>query len=78
MKKLITILTITMFLSSCRYETPKIPFIVEEINQFEDGFCKYESSKTKTLTHPFNIYWDACIIDSCGKFNVCDTVKLTK
>jgi len=78
MKKLITLLTITIFLSSCRYETPKMPFVVQEINQFRNGFCKYESYTSRIITHPFSFYWDACIIDTCGKFNVGDTIKLTK
>lgn len=76
--KLITITLFITLLSSCRYETPIMPMVIEEINQYGNGLCKYETSKNVRKTHPFNLYMDGCVIDSCGKFNVGDTIRLTK
>ncbi len=78
MKKLLTILTISLLLSSCNRKPVdyKNGAIITKIESFKEG-CIYYTNTT--------IFFDNALSDSegyfcdkCGKFNVGDTIKLTK
>jgi len=78
MKKLIYILLIIVS-TACSglagYETPKYYMIVGEIKSYS-GHCLYIAN---TTTQDFNTNfignWHPAIADSCGKWNIGDTIK---
>lgn len=76
--KLITIL-IVLILQSCScitgYETPKNYMIVGDIKSKSD-YCLYISNSGKRTTKD-NLLgnWYAAIADTCGKWNVGDTIR---
>ena len=59
-------------------ETPK-NFLVVGTIEYRENFCIYISKdrKNKTAQNPFGS-WYAAIADTCGKFNVGDTIYFSK
>lgn len=78
MKKLITILTITMFLSSCQNRIANTPLIVQSIEVYKNKICRYYVYSTFSTDKNICNSENASFLDSCSKFNVGDTIKLTK
>lgn len=85
MKKLILMLFILIGLTSCRYETPINGIIIHDIIKYDDIHCRYESAANDgtsryytTSTSPFSTHWCTSIIDSCGKYNIGDTIIFKK
>ena len=69
MKKLITLLTITIFLSSCDNSDVKGRPIIKSkfINANKEGFCRYSYNGLGTRGQEFD--------DSCNKYSIGDTIK---
>lgn len=77
MKKLI-ILTITILLSSCSNRIGNTPLIVKSVEVYKDEICKYYVYSTfKNDLNGLDTE-EASFLDSCSKFNVGDTIILTK
>jgi hypothetical protein len=76
MKKLLALLLLFV-VCSCGYApaTTEEPITITEILGRGDGYCKYYSRpKYSDILGSFN----ACFIDTCGKFNVGDSIKFVK
>ena len=76
---IITILFISIFLISCGNQIPtdknqSSPYIVTSITNLEYGTCTY---KINTGTDYIRFYDILSVVDSVGKFNICDTVYFT-
>jgi len=79
MKNLIKLLFITIIFSSCGYapiDNSK-PVIITEIEQRTDNYCNYygHGNKNIVLTLTDNRF---IFTDSCGKYQIGDTVKFKK
>jgi len=78
MKKIITILTITLLMSSCENRIADTPLIVKSVEVYNSNICKYTVYSTfKSDLNSFD-HENASFLDSCNKFNVGDTIKLYK
>lgn len=74
MKKLIGIIAIIIGLSSCGHNSVNVNqvLIIREIEKSDSPYCKYYGDNRTLQT--FSSTW--CIVDTCGKWNVGDTIKL--
>lgn len=71
------LLILTTLLVGCHTnDIPKFPFKVTEIEELDKGRCRYRSSlKFNCATFCKNYEY---IEDTCGKFQIGDTIILTK
>jgi len=82
MKIIISIFLVVM-LSSCGYETPNNMnvMIITEIgtSDYGKGLCYYVG-KGSTTSGISEVFAESrfCFYDNCGKFNVGDTIKISK
>lgn len=76
MKKLLALLLL-LVVCSCGYSpaSTREPIIITEIWASGDGFCFYYSEPDDTVLFG---NFKSCFIDTCGKFNVGDTIKFVK
>lgn len=72
MKYLITLLSIILL--GCGRDAPSINFVVKKIVCGSGRYCKYIGDGRTTA--PFATR--AMIYDTCGKFNIGDTIKFVK
>ncbi len=79
MKNLIKLLFITIIFTSCGYapiDNSK-PVIITEIEQYESGYCYYYGYGNGGMTLTPASY-NFIFKDSCGKYQIGDTVKFSK
>lgn len=80
--KIITLILITILLNSCGYKNAYFTSnntIITEIGTSSYGECYYitERGVDASITDFFTSN-DVILYDSCGKFQIGDTIKLTK
>lgn len=74
MKKIKLILILSIILCSCGRNSPQAGFVVLKVVRGTGNMCKYMGHGR---THnPLSL--GAMIYDTCGKFNIGDTIKFVK
>lgn len=79
MKNLILFLSIFIFGSGCGYESPKEYIIISNIKVHNNILCNYQTLPSAHSNHDAFIgHWYVNIIDTCGKYNIGDTIVFIK